>query len=149
MKWWIWSLVVLALVWSPKAGVDVGKLQPVQVICLQEKDGQISIRTDVGAWGMGTDVRQALESLHEGADGVVALDTAEYLVVDTEASSLIMGLGEQLRPSCMVCAGDVDPETVGAYLETHTPKITMAKYRAGEQALQRLENRDGRLELVS
>lgn len=149
MKRWIWALAILAVVWSPKAGVDVAKLRPVQVVCLQQKGGQIHIRTDVGAWGAGPDVRQALLALHEGAEGVVVLDTAEYLVTDTEDPSVILELGEHLRPSCMICVGDVDPETVGAYLEVHKPEITVSGFRAGERRLPRLNNREGRLELVS
>ena len=113
MKRWIWALAALALLWSPKSGVDVGKLRPVQVVCLAHEGAQVEIRTDVGAWGAGMDISAALEALHEGAEGVVVLDTAEYLLVDREDPALILEIGERLRPSCMVCIGDADPETVG------------------------------------
>ncbi|MBQ2384250.1 MAG: hypothetical protein II290_09435 [Oscillospiraceae bacterium] len=149
MKRWIWALAALALLWSPKSGVDVGKLRPVQVVCLAHEGAQVEIRTDVGAWGAGMDISAALEALYEGAEGVVVLDTAEYLLVDREDPALILEIGERLRPSCMVCIGDADPETVGAYLQVHGPETTVSLYRAGERRLSRLEEKDGRLELVS
>lgn len=132
-------------------GTDVGKLQPVQVVRLSENAGQVMVETDAGTWGVGNSVEEALDSLRSAADGEVVLDTAEFLILTTEDEALIKALADHLRPSCLLCRGDgeTDLEQARAFLEIHSPKLTLMRYRAGERGIPRLVQKDGRSELVS
>lgn len=155
MKRWLWYAVVVAAVaflgGKNPTGSDVGDLQPVQVVRFYGDAGQVVIETDTGAFGKGETLKSALENMKATTASEVFLDTADYLLISKECEGLLPFLTSYLRPSCAVCVTDGAPimEEVGAYLEIHVPKVTLMRYRAGNQALPVLKTREGRMELVS
>ncbi len=153
-QWAYWLLAGVALSFlggKSSAGTDVAKLQPVEVVYVARADDRIRIITDTGDSGMGEDLQAAIAKLQATTPAEVFLETAEYLLVDSECWDLLDELTEVLRPSCRVCVldGDLEPETVGAYLRIHRPVVTLRKYRAGVTDLQILKVTEGRMELVS
>ena len=155
MKRWLWYIGIIASVAAlggkPSAGTDIANLQPVQVIYLSCPEGEVCIETDTGDWGMGETLKDALEDMKSASSREVFLDTADYLLLSSECIDLLPAMMEKLRPSCAISLTDGGPdmEQAGAYLQQHTPTITLIKYRAGEDQLQTLVTREGRMELVS
>ena len=155
MKKWLYLLsgllVVMVLGNSSSAGKDVGKLRPVQVVCVNMVDGQVQIWTDTGDIGVGIDLHRAVEDMKASAVAEVFLETADHLLISEQCVSLLSEAAIYLRPSCSVCLMDGEPEMeqVGQFLTLHIPKITLMEYRAGEHSLQTLKTTDGRMVLVS
>ena len=152
-KWLIYGLLLAAipvLSFGGLGGEDVGKLQPVQVVLLQNQDDEVRLMTDTEDLGRGEDVSQALLYMKETAPGRVFLDTADYLLVEPGAEIWLPQLQEYLRPSCSVCyvTDEVDLQQAGQYLQLHEPKLTISQYEAGERGLPYLISNEGRMKLV-
>lgn len=154
MKKWLWYFGVIAAVAAlstkPSAGDDIGKLQPVQVVCLSRSDGAVVLRTDTGDWGSGETVQAAVESMKSSAASEIFLETADYLLVAPECMNLLNDAMKLLRSSCSICLmeGEPDMENIGQFLQIHAPEVTLIHYRAGERDLQTLKSEDGRMSLV-
>ena len=155
MKRWLFfgAFVVAAVLLSGKGalGSDVGKLQPVQVVCVSGGADGVKIETDTGDMGTGSDLEQAFENMKATSPAELFLDTAEYLLVARGCEDLISQMMTYLRPSCAVCIvdGEAELEKVGAFLHQHEPRRTLLHYRAGQRELPTLKVREGRMELVS
>lgn len=155
MKKWLryGALVLAVLVFGaePSAGKDVGKLQPVQVVCMSRAGTDIILWTDTGDRGAGPTPEDALQAMKSAAAGEIFLDTAEHLLLTADCLDILAEMGAQLRPSCSLCLmeGQPDMENVGQFLSLHTPAITLMEYRAGLRQLQTLKTIEGRMSLVS
>lgn len=155
MKRWLIcaAIVVAAALLSGKGtpGTDVGKIQPVQVVCVSGGADWVKIETDTGDMGTGSNLEQAFENMKAASSAEVYLDTAEYLLISQGCDGLISEMMAHLRPSCTVCVvdGEPDMEKVGEFLHQHEPQTTLMHYRAGKRELPTLEIREGRMELVS
>lgn len=131
MKKWLFFLIILvAVAFLPKlqnAGTDVAQLLPVQTVAITRQGGQIVLRTDTVASGVGEDFTEALENLHATTPARVFLETAEYLLIDPALLNLLPSLLNDLRPSCRVCKleGEGDLTLVGDYLRIHQPKSAL------------------------
>lgn len=153
MKRWLYlaALAAAVLVLGDRsAGVDIGKLQPVQVVAMSYRDGQICLRTDTGDMGLGRDLDSALADMKERAAAQIFLDTAEHVIVAPACEDLIGGLAGILRPSCAICMGQgVDLPQAAAYLQVHKPQTTLMEYRAGDRTLPTLIQMEEGMVLVS
>lgn len=155
MKRWVYLisavLVVAFLSGKRTSGTDVARLQPVEVVSVARTEGQLLIWTDTGDSGNGEDLGSAIKDLKEGASAEVFLETAEYLLISEGCRDLLPELMDHLRPSCLVCRleGEPELETVAAYLRIHQPEVTLMEYRAGITELPTLRAEKGRMELVS
>ena len=154
MKKWLSYLLLLAAVpvlsFGGFGGHDVGELQPVQVILVRTKNGQLHLSTDTQSTGLGEDIHKAIADMNETASARVFLDTADYLLLGPGGELWLPQLREYLRPSCKLCyvTGEVDLGQVAAFLQLHEPKLTLAQYEAGERGLSCLISNEGRLQLV-
>ena len=138
-------LALLALILAvPVERADVGKLRPVEVIALAEENGTVTVCTDTGDWGEGASLREAMDNLRDTTPGVVYLDTAEYLLLETEVTAW-EDLGEMLKESVRVCAAQrgISLEGSGAYLDIHRPDCKLGDGIA-YQKLRLLTEEDGR-----
>ena len=110
----------------------------------------VILETDTGDRGYGRDPAEALANLKDCAPGVLFLDTADYLVVESGCEAWIPAVSWLLRPSCKICVecGNVDLETAAVYLAIHQPEITLREWLGGERGIPQLQEREGRLELV-
>lgn len=151
MKKWLvcFALVAAAAAFGgePFSGVDVGKLKPVELIAVRRERGRILVETDTGDQGSGKDLNGAMADLRLGADGVVFLETAEYLLAAPNALGLLPELGAVLRPGCAVCIADGwgDWEKVASYLRAHEPAASFKEYRVEALPVLRIEGEDMRL----
>ena len=145
-KWILLLLGILLLSRVEHTGVDVGKLEPVELIRLSQADGLVCVETDTGARGYGDNLDAAITNLHESASATVFLDTAQYLVLAAQTEEYLPQLYELLRPACYVCTTDEkgDLEQTVNYLRAHPPIIKLLECRAGTAKLPVLYFRKGR-----
>lgn len=155
MKKWPWYFAILAAAAFLGArsgpGQDVGKLQPVQVVCVYREVDAVVVQTDTGDCGVGETLRAATENMNAAAAGEVFLETADHLLVAPDCVDLIGEAMELLRPSSTLCLmeGQPDLTRVGQFLQSHQPEVTLVHYRAGRCDLQTLKTENGRMTLVS
>ena len=155
MKHWVLYAgaigVVAALSHMPFSGTDVGKLKPVELICVSQQQETLLIETDTGEVGRGDTLDQAFSDLKAGTAGNIFLETADYLLVSDDTEYLLRSLTEYLRPACKICSldGPVELEEAAAYLSAHEPELTLQDLRAGEHEIPVLKTEDGGLRLVS
>lgn len=152
-RWAYFVLAVLAVAWLSGKGVsgtDVAKLQPVQVVWVKAEEELIVVTADSGDQGSGTDLHSAIQDLKDSAPAEVFLDTAEYLLIAEHCTGLLPQLMDYLRPSCMVCRTEGEPDfsLVSQFLQIHQPDSTLQKYRVGITELPILKTTEGRMELV-
>lgn len=123
MKWPFYILIVSLALLVPNRGTDVGKLLPVEVISIAERNDEVLVRTDTGDMGRGKTLRDAFRDLEDTAPGVIYLDTAEYLLLETEITDAPM-LTDYLKESTHICAAEegISIEGVAQYLSVHEPK---------------------------
>ena len=148
MKRWLFLMLVAVIL--PSGGTDIGKLQPVQVVCVMRENGMVVISTDTGDRGVGRDLQSAIVDMDACAIGEIFLETADHLLLGQECLPMVEQMAQILRPSCTISlvAGAPNLEAVGAFLTFHGPGITLMEYRAGRRELQTLITADGRMHLV-
>ena len=153
MKRWPWYLCALLLIavlgWMPFEGSDVAKLKPVEVVRIERGDNMITVQTDTGDIGEGKDLSEAFADLKQRTAGQVFLETADFLLIDTEAKPLLPELYAWLRPACGVCICNVpvDLEQVALFLNTHSPVNTLQRCQIADVTLQRLSVKEGQMKL--
>lgn len=155
MKRWMYYLGVVALVAvlsaKPSAGQDIGKLQPVQVVCISVTEGLVTVQTDTEDLGVGETLVEAVCDMRKSAVGEVFLETADHLLLSSDAKFLLSEAMQLLRPSCSLCwmEGDPEPQALGLFLQIHPPEMTLKDYRAGKRNVPTLVTQNGRMQLVS
>ena len=90
--------------------MDVARLRPVEVIAIYKLDHGVAIATDTGDMGYGTDVAIALEDMRQTSPGVIYLDTAEYLLFNSEADGEVVRIRKELKKTIKLChtTGGID-----------------------------------------
>lgn len=151
LRYGLMALVVLFFGAESSGGKDIGKLQPVQVVCMSRIGDELLLQTDTGDQGRGHTPQEALADMKSAAAGEIFLDTAEFLLLTPDCLDILDEMGAVLRPSCSLCLMEGEPnlEQIGQFLALHTPKLTLMEYRAEPGQLQTLKTTDGRMTLVS
>ena len=154
MKKWLFYVgavvLVAALGYMPFHGSDVAALQPVELIRVDYDAGIIKVQTDTGDMGKGETVEAAFADLKSTTAGEVFLDTADFLLLGTDAMPLLQELTQILRPACRVCIvqGEVDLKAAAEYLRTRQENVTLQQYRTGKGNIPRLIMDKERMRLV-
>lgn len=134
----------------PQKRLDVGKLLPVELIYIDEKDAEIIIRTDTGDTGEGATLDKAFNNLEETAKGVIYLDTAIYLLVSEDGLPHMKELWKYVKKEIKVCRcnSEVDLKEAATYLSVHDPKITLKMTLSGKTKLPELKVEKSGMKLV-
>lgn len=136
MKRILFYILILATVLVlPTAGVDVGKLQPVQTIAVFREGENWVIQTDTEDYGKGYSVEKAFENLMETTPAVIYLDTADYLILQEDAVEAIDELRVRLKDSVALYLykGEPDLKQVSKYLTVHGKKVKLKYWDQGEE----------------
>lgn len=126
-KWIIPVLALLALTLLPSPGTELGELQPISLLMVEEVGKEIRLSTDTMDAGVGETLDGALRNLEDTTTGHVFLDTVENLVITKETRFLLPELKRLLRPTVRVCMteAELDMETASDYLHSHTPQTEL------------------------
>lgn len=144
----LYCIALCAALVIPQRGTDIGKLQPVEVVLLDSKDGEMIIQTDTKDEGRGISVEQALQNLKDTTPGTVFLDTADYLIITEESMESVEKMKPYLDASVLVCkgTGEEDLEAAARYLAVHKPRTTLKNAELSTD-YQLLSTVDGRMNL--
>ncbi len=115
-------IVLIALVFAvPLNRVDVGTLQPVEILAISKDNNLLVIRTDTNDVGVGKTVAGAIKDLKDTASGIVYLDTAEFLLLEKGCEYEGQQLKKWLKGSVRVCStlGEINMDNVAKYLRAH------------------------------
>lgn len=140
----------------PFPAMEIDELVPVETLTVSAEANRV--RLDAGACrGEGKTWEEALEDLHRGAEGTVFLGTAEQVVLNQKATTLLPQMIQSgaLRPGAALCVCDgtpPSPEEAGTYLSAHNTGVTLQHVQAalvrGESiALPVLKQTEGGLRL--
>ena len=136
--------ILAAVFWAGDPGTDIGMLIPVETVFIQKQGEEIVIQTDSGDRGAGATMKQATEDLKEKADGVIYLDTADYLILNREAEVLLPQLQNNQKQEVTLCEADeqIDVEKATSFLRAHTPQLKLSDW-SSVMTLPRLEEAEG------
>ena len=134
MKKWLYPAVFLAaaiLSRLPHPAVDIARLDPVRAIYLYMDGAELTIETDSGDSGTGSDLKAAYADLRANAHREIFLDTAEFLILAPDVP-ITEAFYELLRPTTQVVFSNEKPnlETISDYLTIHPPETPLAHLRA-------------------
>ena len=126
-----YMLILAAVLILPTAGMDVGKLQPVQTIAVYREGEAWVIETDTDDIGKGNSVEAAFENLIETTPAVIYLDTADYLILRDNAAEVINELRGRLKDSVALYLykGEPDLKQVSQYLTVHGVKVKLKQWK--------------------
>lgn len=148
------SVMLLAAVAAVMMGrlfprTDIEELEPVQVIYIRQAQGNLLIETDLGHTGAGQDLEEAVADLKRSASATVFLDTADFLILDTDRTVRLCDAAEFLRPGIRVCLTDgiSDLQAAGKFLSVHGSPVTLARVQSGERNIPKLKCVGGRMEV--
>lgn len=127
MKILLYIGLLLGVCFLPVQGTDVGELIPVEVIAVSEFDGRVVVRTDTGDQGTGNTLQAAFEDLKATTAGVIYLNTAEYVLLESGTEEWIPVLRTYLKEDTKVCKAKngVGIDVIANYLSVHHPGICL------------------------
>ena len=106
MRILLYIVILAAMLFAPVHRLDVSKLEPVQTVAVRISDEEIVIETDTKNKGQGETLASAIADLEKNTPGVIYLDTAQYLMLTTEATQYASELEKYLRRSIKVSLWD-------------------------------------------
>ena len=141
-------LVTVLALSVPEYSSDVGNLIPVETVLLRLEGNTVVLETDTGHYGIGTGVQEAIVDMKETAEGVLFLDTADYLLLGKESGPWVGELKPYLKGKVLACAMEekADLKMVTAYLAAHKPEYTIEEAYEGKP-VERLSVAGGRYRL--
>lgn len=126
MRMVLYVVIIALLCLIPLERLNVADLEPVQVVAVCMREGEVTILTDTDDMGKGADVREALADMKAHTPTVIYLDTAEYLLVEPGAEEQARILGAELKGGVRVApynGGDLQQEAKYADLHNDLPKL--------------------------
>ena len=120
----------------------------VETVLLRLEGNTVVLETDTGHYGIGTGVQEAIVDMKETAEGVLFLDTADYLLLGKESGPWVGELKPYLKGKVLACAMEekADLKRVTAYLAAHKPEYTIEEAYEGKP-VERLSVAGGRYRL--
>ena len=133
----VWYVAALTLLLLGGRGTDIGRLRPVEVVQLTEKDGLLFLETDTGDVGWGLTINQSVQKLKETTPGQIYLDTADFVLLEEGLEEYIPDLRSYLKRRTRMAYGTkgVDLPMVADYLRVHRPTGTIGNRRKPEELL--------------
>lgn len=117
----LYLLIIAGLLMIPVEKEDIGVLEPIQAVWLSSENGNVVLQTDTGDKGSGGTVTEALQDMKLCSQGVVYLDTAQFLLVSADVVSRIPEIKTHLKGSVRVCLWDGEGTVADAarYMQAH------------------------------
>ena len=128
----IYCILLVLATMIPINRIDISNLEPIQAIWMYEKDGMLCIKTDTADEGGGDTVQQALEEMKKHSEGIIYLDTAEYLLVSETAENQIVKIKKYLNKNVKVARweGEGEIKAAAKYMTSHKMGIKLNKWNS-------------------
>ena len=130
----IYGALIGATLFAPVRRVDVGTLQPVEIVYIIKRNQTVEVRTDTGEFGKGENIGEAVNDLLSTAQGVVYFETAEFLLVQENCKREAGIMADQLQASVRVCfvQGNPDLKYAKKFLRAHGSFPDLSQFLLGE-----------------
>ena len=114
----------------PIKKIDISDLEPIQAVRMYREDGKIILETDTEDYGIGENVKEALADMKQSSEGIVYLDTAQFLVVAENALDDIAHIKPFLKEKVQVCLSEgMDKlSTVAKYMKAHDIGVKLKQW---------------------
>ena len=134
MRILLYIIILALLFFAPVQAADVGKLQPVELVLLDARQGSVCLYTDTGDAGEGETVTQALQIMKKNASRLIYLDTATCLLVTPAAERYIADVAQYLDGDVRICFAyaETDLEEAAKYLQIHRDQPTIKAWKQGK-----------------
>ena len=144
----IYALLLGVVLLLPMQGTDVGKLLPVELVCVYTEADTVKIVTELGEMGTGATVAEAIDNLKATTAGVVFLDTADYVLIDEASKGKLESIKQHLKPSARICilSADADLKAAAQFLSVHKPQLRL-KDSTEDSKMEILTSENGRFML--
>lgn len=120
MRYIIYCIIIVAVLIAPVQKIDIGDLEPIQALWLYMEEDLIAIKTDTDDYGVGKTVDEAVAMMKKQSEGIVYLDTAQFLLVSEDAVTQIGSLAPKLKGTVKVCLWEGENVKDGArYMQAH------------------------------
>ena len=123
----IYGLLIGGALLMPVERANVGKLIPVEVVCLRTQGDTVILETDTGEQGAGGTVEAAYEDMEDTAAGIIYLDTAKYLLVQKPDHMHLESVCKYLKGDVRVCCVEqkVNLSEAARYLSVNEPEARL------------------------
>ena len=131
----LYMVILAALFAAPVRSSDIGKLRPVQVVSVYKENNWVVMETDTEDKGYGGTVTQALKNLKDTSNGIIYLDTAEYLLLTKDTENMAEELRQVLKDKVRLCmaAKDIDLAEASQYLSIHGDLPKLKAWKEGTE----------------
>ncbi len=128
----IYCILLLCATVIPIDRIDIGDLEPIQAVWMYEEDGMICLKTDTEDLGSGETVQQALEEMKKNSEGIVYLDTAEYLLVSENMQNQISKIKPYLNRNVKIAQwiGESSIADAARYMKAHKIGVKLNKWNS-------------------
>ncbi len=134
MKAVLYGIILVLVLLAPVKKEDIGDLEPIQAVWLYIEDDHIALKTDTDDYGAGQTVEDAIHAMKENSEGVVYLDTAQFLLVSENALPYMTQLTKALKDSVKICLWEGnDVKSVARYMQSHDVGYKMKELNRGKQ----------------
>lgn len=138
------AIISCILLIAGKGKSNLADLNPVELVSVTKTGEGIYLRTNTGRIGFGDSVKAAWEDMNHHADGMLFLDTADYLLVSDECILKENGLEDIFRPGIRVLksAWRIDLMDAAKYLSYQKAGVPLEKAKAKDQIIPLLKNEE-------
>lgn len=127
----LYALIIAGIFLIPVRPADVGELEPIQAVWVTVENETVILQTDTEDGGTGATVKEALEDMKLHSEGIVYLDTAQFLLVSENAIDRITEVEPFLKGSVKVCLWDGEGEITDAakYMQAHKIGCRLSRWQ--------------------
>lgn len=131
----LYILILFALFFVPLQRIEIANLEPIQTVWMYLENGRVVLETDTEDKGVGDAVEDALYDMKRKSDGIVYLDTAEYLFVSESAEEKIVVLQPYMKGSVRLCNWDGQGSVSEAtkYADSHKLGVKLRDWGEGDK----------------
>ena len=131
----IYIVILAAVIAAPVKQQNIGTMKPVRVVSVYKEDDWTIVETDTEDRGIGGTVEQAVQNLKDTANGIIYLDTAEYLLLSKDVLDVVEEIRQELKPSARLCmvtrVGDLSE--AAKYLDVHGELPKLKNWKNGQE----------------
>ncbi len=134
MKLILYCIILVLIFLAPVNKQDVGDLEPIQAVWLHIENGTVVLQTDTGDYGAGATVESAIAVMKKNSEGVVYLDTAQFLLISENAVELMENMAKNLRKSVKICLWEGNEvKSAARYMQSHDMGYHFDEVQGGKQ----------------